>query len=445
MSVGMFGKGRRKLTLFYSCIMCVFLIILIFVVHKTMEWAISSEQARELIDTAANISEAQTYFNQHPEILFDDNNIYKNSNDRLFFYIFDSNGRLVNFSRASFRIEPFILDTISTWDLAEGEVAVYGKPDEKGRTTKVMMTSCRVSHEGVLPQTVYVGRDVTAMYNGMQKATYALIFLGLLALVISTAVGHVMSGKAIVPLKEAYEKQRQFAADASHELRTPLAVVLASAELLENDPSIQSPFLKQVIGDVRDEVKKMTKLVSDLLIVARSDNQALKLKFSKFDLAALLQQTIRVMQPLAEKKQIEIVSEGEMNPVEIQGDEQKIKQLVLILVDNAVKYTPEKGKITLSMMPGERGLVRFSVQDTGIGISEEDQEKIFDRFYRVDKARSREMGGNGLGLAIAQEIVNLHKGSIRVESKQGQGAEFIVELRMKLRSKLMLDPLGEED
>ena len=445
MSVGMFGKGRRKLTLFYSCIMCVFLIILIFVVHKTMEWAISSEQARELIDTAANISEAQTYFNQHPEILFDDNNIYKNSNDRLFFYIFDSNGRLVNFSRASFRIEPFILDTISTWDLAEGEVAVYGKPDEKGRTTKVMMTSCRVSHEGVLPQTVYVGRDVTAMYNGMQKATYALIFLGLLALVISTAVGHVMSGKAIVPLKEAYEKQRQFAADASHELRTPLAVVLASAELLENDPSIQSPFLKQVIGDVRDEVKKMTKLVSDLLIVARSDNQALKLKFSKFDLAALLQQTIRVMQPLAEKKQIEIVSEGEMNPVEIQGDEQKIKQLVLILVDNAVKYTPEKGKITLSMMPGERGLVRFSVQDTGIGISEEDQEKIFDRFYRVDKARSREMGGNGLGLAIAQEIVNLHKGSIRVESKQGQGAKFIVELRMKLRSKLMLDPLGEED
>ena len=445
MSVGMFGKGRRKLTLFYSCIMCVFLIILIFVVHKTMEWAISSEQARELIDTAANISEAQTYFNQHPEILFDDNNIYKNSNDRLFFYIFDGNGRLVNFSRASFRIEPFILDTISTWDLAEGEVAVYGKPDEKGRTTKVMMTSCRVSHEGVLPQTVYVGRDVTAMYNGMQKATYALIFLGLLALVISTAVGHVMSGKAIVPLKEAYEKQRQFAADASHELRTPLAVVLASAELLENDPSIQSPFLKQVIGDVRDEVKKMTKLVSDLLIVARSDNQALKLKFSKFDLAALLQQTIRVMQPLAEKKQIEIVSEGEMNPVEIQGDEQKIKQLVLILVDNAVKYTPEKGKITLSMMPGERGLVRFSVQDTGIGISEEDQEKIFDRFYRVDKARSREMGGNGLGLAIAQEIVNLHKGSIRVESKQGQGAKFIVELRMKLRSKLMLDPLGEED
>lgn len=445
MSVGMFGKGRRKLTLFYSCIMCVFLIVLIFVVHKTMEWAISSEQERELTDTAMNISEAQIYFNQHNELLFDDNNIYKNSNDRLFFYIFDNNGHLVNFSRASFRIEPFILDTISAWDMAEGEVAVYGKPDEKGHTTKVMMTSRHVYSENVSSQTVYVGRDVTAMYNGMQKATYALVFLGILALVISTVVGYIMSGKALVPLREAYEKQRQFAADASHELRTPLAVVLASAELLENDPSIQSPFLKQVIGDVRDEVKKMTKLVSDLLIVARSDNQALKLKFSKFDLAALLEQTIRVMQPLAEKKQIEIVSEGAMPPVEIQGDEQKIKQLVLILVDNAVKYTPEKGRITLSMKPGDRGFVRFTVRDTGIGISEEDQEKIFDRFYRVDKARSREMGGNGLGLAIAQEIVNLHKGKISLESRQGEGTTFIVDLRMKLRSMRIMDPLAEEE
>ena len=108
-----------------------------------------------------------------------------------------------------------------------------------------------------------------------------------------------------------------------------------------------------------------------------------------------------------------------------------------------MKYTPEKGRITLGMMPGERGFVRFTVQDTGIGISEEDREKIFDRFYRVDKARSREMGGNGLGLAIAQEIVNLHKGRIEVESEPGKGTKFTVELRTKLRSKLALERLAE--
>jgi len=445
MALSMFGKGRRQLTFFYSCIMFVFMVVLIFGVHKTMEWAISSEQARELIDTASDVAEAQAHFRQHPEMLFDENNVFKSSNDRLFFYIFRQDGQLVNFSRASFRIEPFILEVISSWELAEREVSVHSKPDEKGRAIRIMMTSCKVYNIAGTEETVYVGKDVTAMYNGLQKATYALVILGVLALIIATVVGHFMSGKALVPLKEAYEKQRQFAADASHELRTPLAVVLASAELLENDPSIKSPFLKQIIGDVRDEVKKMTKLVSDLLIVARSDNQALKLKLSKFDLDSLIQQTIRVMQPLADKKEISIATEGAMDRTELRGDEQKIRQLILILVDNAVKYTPNKGKVTLGILPGERGYVRFFVADTGVGISEENKEKIFDRFYRVDKARSREMGGNGLGLAIAQEIVNLHKGSIMVESELGKGTKFTVELRAKLGSRLNLDRIGAED
>ena len=435
MSLSMFGKGRRQLTLFYSGIMSIFLVILIFGVHKTMEWSMSSEQAGELIDTAANVAEAQAYFNLHPEIMFDDNNLYKNSNDRLFFYIFDSDGHLVNFSRASFRIEPFILDVISNWDVAVGEVAVYGKPDERGRTTKVMLTSCPVHQIEGIRQTVYVGKDVTAMYNGMQKATYALIFLGVAALLIATVVGYIMSGKALVPLREAYERQRQFAADASHELRTPLAVVMASADLLESDPSIQSPFLKQVISDVRDEVKKMTKLVSDLLIVARSDNKALKLKLTKFDLPSLLEQTARVMQPLAEKKEIDLEIGPHPDKMEIQADEQRIRQLILILVDNAVKYTPEKGSVTLALETGEHGYARIFVRDTGIGISKEDQDRIFDRFYRVDKARSREMGGNGLGLAIAQEIVNLHKGRISLKSEPGKGSEFLVELKMRSSSK----------
>ncbi len=427
-----FGQGRRRLTLFYSAIMAVFLVLLIFVVHKTMEWSITSEQARELLDTAGSVAEAQVYFNQHPDLTLDDTG-YKSSNDRLFFYVFDEDGRLLNFARASFRIEPFILDLVSKWDGQEDEVSVYGRKNDNGQETRVMMTSKKVQDEDGTIQTVYVGKDVTAMYNGMQKSTYAMGVLGVIALVFATVFGHILSGRAMVPLKEAYEKQRQFAADASHELRTPLAVVMASADLLENDPSITSPFLKQVIEDVRDEVKKMTKLVSDLLLVARSDNKALKLKPTKFDAAELLGQTARVMQPLAEKKHITVTAEN-LGKHEIQADEQKIKQLMLILVDNAVKYTPDGGKVTVGFEKAPQGRVRFYVQDTGIGIAKEDQEKIFDRFYRVDKARSREMGGNGLGLSIAQEIVALHQGTIRVESEPGQGTRFIVELRVKFKA-----------
>jgi signal transduction histidine kinase len=313
-------------------------------------------------------------------------------------------------------------------------VAVFSKKDDNGKTTKVMLTAHPIVVNGELSGMVYVGKDVTAIYNGLKKSTYALLLLAFIALAIATVVGHVMSGKAIVPLREAYEKQRQFAADASHELRTPLSVVMASADLLDNDPSITSPFLKQVIADVRDEVKKMTKLVSDLLTVARSDNQALKVKLQKFDISALMEQTLRLMQPLADKKNVALRGEG-MAPVEIQADEQKIRQLVLILVDNAVKYTPDGGQVTLRLETAEGGRVRFSVQDTGIGIAKADQDRIFDRFYRVDKARSRAMGGNGLGLAIAQEIVNLHQGKILVKSEPGQGTQFTVDFKAKTENK----------
>lgn len=433
MAANIFGQGRRRLTLFYSLIMCVFLIALIFIAHKTLEWSIFSEQARELLDTAGNVAEAQAYFNQHPGLTLEDAG-YKSTNDRLFFYVFNQDGRLSNFARASFHIEPFILDVVSNWQAQEGEVSVFGRKNEREQMTRIMMTAKTIVNDDGSVQTVYVGKDVTAMYNGLQKSTYAMVVLGIVALLLATVLGHILSGRAMVPLREAYEKQRQFAADASHELRTPLAVVMASADLLENDPSITSPFLKQVIADVRDEVKKMTRLVSDLLLVARSDNKALKLKLQKFDAAELLSQTARLMQPLADKKHIALDIRNRDAHV-IQADEQKIKQLMLILVDNAVKYTPDGGEVHVGFEKAPQGRVRFFVQDTGIGIAKEDQRRIFDRFYRVDKARSREMGGNGLGLSIAQEIVNLHQGSIEVTSTLGKGTRFTVELRTKAKAK----------
>lgn len=432
MAANIFGQGRRRLTLFYSLIMCVFLIALIFIAHKTLEWSIFSEQARELLDTAGNVAEAQAYFNQHPGLTLEDAG-YKSTNDRLFFYVFNQDGRLSNFARASFHIEPFILDVVSNWQAQEGEVSVFGRKNEREQVTRIMMTAKTVVNDDGSVQTVYVGKDVTAMYNGLQKSTYAMVVLGIVALLLATVLGHILSGRAMVPLREAYEKQRQFAADASHELRTPLAVVMASADLLENDPSITSPFLKQVIADVRDEVKKMTRLVSDLLLVARSDNKALKLKLQKFDAAELLSQTARLMQPLADKKHIALDIRN-CDAHVIQADEQKIKQLMLILVDNAVKYTPDGGEVHVGFEKAPQGRVRFFVQDTGIGIAKEDQRRIFDRFYRVDKARSREMGGNGLGLSIAQEIVNLHQGSIEVTSTLGKGTRFTVELRTKAKT-----------
>ena len=425
-----FRNSRLRLTLAYSSIMCIFLIVLIFVVRITMEWSISSEQIRELSDAADDIAEAQAYQIQHPNAVIDENRYYRNTNDRLFFYIFDEWGQLVGFVRASFRVEPFILEHMNLEKIPNGSIKVFRHPNENGRMTSIMMTSRKILIRDV-EQTAYVGKDVTALYSGLQKATYALIFLGVLALIIATVIGHIMAGRAIIPMKEAYDKQKQFAADASHELRTPLAVVMASAELLLADKSITNPFLREVIEDLKGEVKKMSKLVSDLLTVARSDNNAFKVKFQKLDLGKLLEQNVRMMTPLAEKKKVSLIG-ADFRKVTIQGDEQKIKQLILILVDNAIKYTPAGGRVFVTLEKAEDDRVIFSVQDSGIGIAREDQEKIFERFYRVDKARSREMGGNGLGLSIATEILHLHDGRIKVESELGKGTKFTVELKTVL-------------
>jgi len=242
-----------------------------------------------------------------------------------------------------------------------------------------------------------------------------------------------MAGRALVPLKEAYDKQKQFAADASHELRTPLAVVMASADLLLADPSIQNPFLRQVLEDLKSEVKKMTNLVSDLLMVARSDNNALKFKIQRVDLTELIAQVVRTMKPIAEKKNILLVGEEFDRKTFVNCDEQKIKQLAIILVDNAIKYTTSGGSVLVRFESADDTQTIFSVADSGIGIAEEDLDKVFERFYRVDKARSREMGGNGLGLAIAAEIVKLHDGKISVASKLGEGTKFTVTLKTNLQ------------
>lgn len=420
----MFGRSRRQLAFAYALIMGIFMALIIFVVHMVMNWSMFSEQAQELSDAVGGVAEAQIFYLQNPYAAVDENRYYKSVNDRLFFYIFTEDKRLVRFERASFRLEQFVLDVIESWRIDEGEVEVFQHTNETGQLSTVMMTSKKIITDEAI-QTLYVGKDVTALYSGLRKATYAQVVLGFIALIIASAIGYAMAGRALVPLKEAYEKQKQFAADASHELRTPLAVVMASADLLLADPSIENPFLRQVIEDLKSEVKKMTNLVSDLLTVARSDNNALKVKIQRLDLFELLTQVIRIMIPIAEKKNIFLNGEG-LRRVFVKGDEERIKQLMIILIDNAIKYTCDGGKVTVGLTEKNEqfGII---VEDTGIGIKEEDLPRIFERFYRVDKSRSE--GGNGLGLSIAKELVRMNGGEIEVTSREGEGTRFTVWLK----------------
>lgn len=419
----MFKKIRLQLTCFYAVIMGTFFILLVFGAYKSMMWSITSEQEREALLFAEEEAYEHSFLFQHAEI-FEKQKADVGNSGRMYFYVFDKQGKLMNAIRAEQRIEEAVMERIRMWDVPQGEVAIL----DPGDASQLMMAAMPVMYEDEKIGMVYVGRDVTAIYNGLRKSTLLLGAFSVVAFFFATLAGYLMSGKAIVPLKIAYEKQRQFAADASHELRTPLSVIMSSVDVLQNDQQNASPFIKQVLEDMKDEIKKMAKLVSDLLLVARSDNQGVKISKESFLLTDVVRQVLRKIQPLADHKQIKLYF-SEKNSVVLYADLQRMKQLLFILIDNAIKYTTEKGMVTVKLdQTTNTGVVKILVSDTGIGIPDEDQSLIFDRFYRADKARSRESGGTGLGLAIAKGIVDLHHGEIKVESKVGSRSTFIVVL-----------------
>lgn len=417
-----FYRSRWRLTVAYTTLMFLIFALIIVLSYRGMIWAVSSEQARELSSAVQDVASGESLMMQTH--FFPDDLGYR---ERMFFYAYDNAGELRHFSRAPQRIEEDVLAIIRDGQVPFTDVAVFeqnGDPDKV-----IMMTAAYVKINGQNVGVVYLGKDINALYKGLTKFSYFLGLVSFVALVLAAMAGYYIAGCVMAPMQAAYERQKQFTADASHELRTPLSVVMASADLLSNDPAVQSPFLRQVIDDVKDEVKKMSKLVGDLLIIARSDNNVEKLNMQEFDLSASMQQVLRNMQPMADKKNITLVGNIAESILWV-GDEQKINQLIMILVDNAVKYTQDYGTVTVTAEAPKSKRLRFSVADNGIGLAKEDKEKIFGRFYRVDKARSRQMGGNGLGLAIAKDIVDVHHGYIYVESELGKGTTFTVELAL---------------
>ena len=249
------------------------------------------------------------------------------------------------------------------------------------------------------------------------------IFIGSLSIALVFIISLLLANKAIRPIKRSWEKQVVFIADASHELRTPLAVVNSNLEIvMENQNETVGSQIKW-LGNVQYELERMKKLVDDLLFLARADAED-KMPKEHFDLSGLLYKNYDVFLPLAQKKELELFLDTKDNII-VYGNEFWIKQLVTILLDNAIKYTDRGGKIELKLEESANTF-QLSVRDTGEGIDKEHIRKIFDRFYRVDKSRSRSNGGSGLGLAIAKCIVNDHKGAINVISELSKGTEFTV-------------------
>jgi len=229
----------------------------------------------------------------------------------------------------------------------------------------------------------------------------------------------------IARLEEAFTKQRQFVADASHELRTPLAIIQAESSLALGKERTQAEFRKS-LELVSQEVDYMSDIVGKLLLLARSDAGVEPVDLRDVDLKELLVGLSQDVEALAQEKGLQFTL-GSTDSLTIKGDKLKLRQLFLIVLDNAIRHTPGGGSISGSLVRRDGSAVA-SIGDTGIGIPAEHLPFIFDRFYRVDKARSRAEGGMGLGLSIAMSITKMHGGNIEVESQVGVGTTFRIVL-----------------
>jgi signal transduction histidine kinase len=292
---------------------------------------------------------------------------------------------------------------------------------------RILTETVNVGERGTF--TIQIVQDRTTEQQTLQVIQIVLVVGGLLVLVVSFGFGTVYARRALVPIREslanqraALRRQREFAADASHELRTPLTVIRSSVEHLERHRDAPVASVGSALEDIDDEVRHMTAIVEDLLLLARSDSGAIALEHIPVDLGDVAADGASAMGKPATDRGVRV--EVDPQPAVVAGDPARLRQLVMILVDNAIRHSPTDGRVGVAVRPISSG-ASLVVEDDGPGIRPEDLPHVFERFYRAQGAPG---GGTGLGLAIAAWIVDRHGGRIEVANRAEGGARFVVSL-----------------
>ena len=338
------------------------------------------------------------------------------------------------------------------------------KPDDEGNVT-FRGISRRMFYNNHPIGWIKAGLPITDVENALDKLFNVIIIVNILAVLLVGIGGFFIIGRFLVPIKtitnkakiishsnlnerievhneqdelgqltitlnnllerlyQAFETQRRFMADAAHELKTPLSVLRAHWEDEIDNPELNNDFKERLVQDI-ETIGRLNQMINKFLFLAQTEDVYDKMDLSKIQLDEFLTDIINDAKILAELKEqsIDIV---ELTLLVIEGDTNQLYQLFFNLIDNAIKYTPQKGKIWLSLRKMEQN-AQIQIRDNGVGIDENELSNIFNRFYRVDKDRSRKTGGSGLGLAICKMIVDSHHGKIIVDSRISKGSTFTV-------------------
>lgn len=427
----MFKEIKRKITLFNTLTLVAFLVIFITIIGIFVGWILAHSGEEYLAETAQTL--IRSFSRENPP-LFSDRSVGG----------IDPKRDEPEMEKPSVRDDlgyDFII-----WDDAHNVLAksvgnddlmVYGhelelnkKDSEPFNVFKIGNMNYRVYSTVFQSRTSECTLQVYQIINSEKIITqYLVIFLvgvGILGILILIPLSYFLSGVSLRPVNETFEQQKKFIADASHELRTPLTVIQTNVEVLRmKEDEVLADNIRW-LNNIQSESETMARLIKELLLIAQADNHKIALEKEVFDISALCAEVVDLMFEVAQDQDV-LLKGAIPKGVEYYGDSEKLKQAIRILIDNAIKYTPGEGMVTLTLLENSRNVI-VAVQDTGVGLSEEDQKKVFSRFYRVDNARHRESGGVGLGLNIADMVVKGHGGKIEIDSVLDQGSTFSIVL-----------------
>ncbi|USG66893.1 HAMP domain-containing histidine kinase [Brevibacillus ruminantium] len=418
----MFKKTRIRLVILNVIVFVILLNGLGSALYFSMQYRLISQVDKELIRAGKRLAQAP------PPFLKADRKRFPDVDRRIIFLLWDDKGGLIgNFYGETLEREellPFHPDR---------RAAEIENVSENGQTYRVytMFVDKQILDQGKIKTVSYIQLiyNLEPEMNMLGTLLYVLGIGGLVSIGIALFAGLFLAKRALIPIQQSWEKQQQFIADASHELRTPLSVILVNLERLFRSPGRTIEEESEHILVSIQETRRLNKLVSDLLTLARTDSNELQLLKQTVPMGELVEKSVQTFRQLATVRGISIETDIQQ-PLEMSGDQERLQQLLVIMLDNALKYSYEQGVIAVSCKRDGHG-ISLIVKDSGIGISQEDIPYVFDRFYRADKMRSRKLEGTGLGLSIAKWIVDAHGGKIRVESEEGKGTSFIVWLPVK--------------
>ncbi|WP_050180034.1 sensor histidine kinase [Domibacillus robiginosus] len=443
-SSDLFQQTQRKLTIQYSSLIMMFLVLFIVVVYTLLYIVILRDQHRELEQLTRQ--ETRVISNYLAESARNElqglgsQELVLAGVDQFFYYVTDTDGNFVMGSETVPPMRSQLFRLVSGWEPERNEIReesikvtfderrIGGREIEeqpKSDTVRLMIDGSPIFYNDQFVGMIYIGKDISFAYQLFHWLLIVLVSLTVLFAGVAVFISFMMSKKAMGPISSAFNRQKEFVGDASHELRTPLSVMLSSIDAIQMTDGVEAdPFAQKLLRNMKSEVKRMTGLVSDLLVLARADSGGVERTSDHVDLREEAENVIESLLPHAKANGVSLGMEAPES-LPVTGDRARLKQLMVILLDNAVKYSPDGGRASLQLTESGRHWT-MKVTDEGIGIHPDDQPRIFDRFYRSDKSRTRTVGGHGLGLSIAKWIVDIHQGAISVESEPGKGSTFIV-------------------